>query len=178
MPDGEASATEISHPAAPGGALLQDHKSLLWGAIGGGVVINIPLNGALTRLTFPPVPLLPLLARGPCVLFDTLGTSLSLPLITCLLLTAVVRRLVRSGAMPRATPTGLVARLPGSAFLRGLLLGALALLFVGLPTVAALAVVGVEALGLGAMVAYKVVFSVALGTLITPPIVLAALGDA
>ena len=107
-------------------SLTADHRRLVLGQALGGAVINFFLNGGIAWLTFPPVDALPLWARGNCVAGDTIGTSFFLPLITCIILTLVTRKVLRGGSMPWIPLPELpaVARLvPRNFVARGALVG-------------------------------------------------------
>src|SRR5690349_627980 len=81
-------------------SLTPDHRRLVLGQALGGAVVNFFLNGGVAWLTFPPVETMPIWARGNCVAGDTIGTSFFLPLITCIILTLVTRKVLRGGSMP------------------------------------------------------------------------------
>lgn len=125
-------------------ALSPAHRTLLGQAIGS-VLLNVPLNGGAAWASFPPVPSLPLFAKGNCVAGDTIGTSFFLPLVTCLILTPIVRRLVRKGTVaPLSRPDSpaharfLPANFVGRGALVGLILRGLSIALVTLALLSAL----------------------------------------
>lgn len=156
------------------------HRKLLLAQALGSVAMNVPLNGALAWLTFPPIAAMPLWARGPCVAFDTFGTSFFLPLITCLILTPITRRLVRTGVVPpkpREELPALVRFWPENFVGRGALVGLLSAFTVGLPTLVALTLAGAQEMTRGEMAIYKAVYTMILGVIVTPLFGLRAVAD-
>jgi len=152
-------------------ALSPTHRRLLQAQALGGLVLNIPLNGAAAWLGFPPVVRLPLWAKANCVAFDTLGTSFFLPLVTCLVLTLLQRRSLRAGALdplPRASLPALVRFWPQNVVGRGALVGLLSMLTVGAATLALLTAAGVEGMSRGENTLYKAVYTAMLGAIVTP----------
>ncbi|MEO7327334.1 MAG: hypothetical protein ABI193_02065 [Minicystis sp.] len=152
-------------------ALSTTHRRLLQAQALGGLVLNIPLNGAAAWLGFPPVDRLPLWAKANCVAFDTLGTSFFLPLITCLVLTLLQRRSLRVGALeplPRASLPGFLRFWPQNVVGRGALVGLLSMLTVGTATLALLTAAGVESMSRGENVLYKAIYTALLGMIVTP----------
>jgi hypothetical protein len=161
--------------------LAPAHRTLLLGQAIGSVVLNVPLNGGAAWASFPPVPSLPLFARGNCVAGDTVGTSFFLPLVTCLILTPIVRRLLRGGSvasLPRAELPGGVRSLPANFVGRGALVGLISALTVAPLTLALLHALGVEAMTQGQVTLYKAVYTAVLGILVTPLFGFRALADA
>jgi len=152
-------------------SLTVDHRRLVLGQALGGAVINLFLNGWLAWATFPPVETLPLWARGNCVAGDTLGTSFFLPLITCIILTLVTRKVVRGGSIPwipRAELPTVSRILPNNFIGRGALVGLACALTVGLATLGLLTALGVDAMTRSQVTTYKAVYTVLLGLLVTP----------
>lgn len=161
-------------------SLSPAHRNLLIGQAAAGVVLNFPLNGAIAWFTAAPDVPMPLLARGPCVAFDTVGTSFFLPLVTCLVLTTLLRRGLRAGhvaALPREALPGPIRGLPANAFGRGALLGLLCALTLAPATVALLSYTGVSALSRPGMALFKAVYTAALGLWVTPLFGWRALSD-
>ncbi len=156
------------------------HRNLLLGQALGSVVLNVPLNGGAAWATFPPIDALPVFARGNCVAGDTIGTSFFLPLVTCLILTAIVRRLLRGGGivpLARADLPGFVRFLPANFVGRGALVGLLSALSVGVLTLVLLSVLGPESMTRGQVAVYKAVYTAILGILVTPLFGYRALAD-
>jgi hypothetical protein len=156
------------------------HRLLLLGQAVGGLVLNFLLNGAAAWVGFPPVATLPLWARGNCVGGDAIGTSFFLPLTTCLVVTALVRRGLRAGAFPplarEALPAG-IRRLPDNMVARGALVGLACALTLAPATCAALGLAGVAALTRGEDTLFKALYTALLGLLVTPLLGLRALAD-
>jgi hypothetical protein len=161
-------------------ALSPVHRRLLVVQALGGFVLNLPLNGAAAWLGFPPVARLPLWARANCVAFDTFGTSFFLPLVTCLVLTPLARRSLRSGALdplPRTSLPALVRFWPESMAGRGALVGLMSIVTVALPALALLGALGVESMNRGESTLYKALYTGLLGAIVTPLFGLRALAD-
>lgn len=157
------------------------HRNLLLGQAIGSVVLNVPLNGGAAWATFPPIAALPVFARGNCVAGDTIGTSFFLPLVTCLVLTPIVRRLLRGGAtapIKRADLPGYARFLPANFVGRGALVGLLSALSFGILTLVLLSVLGVESMTRGQVAVYKAVYTAILGIVVTPLFGYRALADA
>lgn len=155
-------------------------KTLLKGQALGGFAINFFLNGGLAYLTFPPVDKLPLWARGNCIGGDTIGTGFFLPLITCLVLTNVVRRLLKdrkAEPLTRAALPWFVQFYPSNIVARGALCGFLSIALCALPTLLLLTMIGITAMGRGEVTFYKAIYTAVLGTLVTPLLGLRALAD-
>ena len=161
-------------------SLTPDHRRLVLGQALGGAVVNFFLNGGVAWLTFPPIDTMPMWARGNCVAGDTLGTSFFLPLITCIILTLVTRKVLRGGSMPwlplSELPT--VSRiLPGNFVGRGALVGLICALTIGLGTLGLLTLLGVDGMNRSQVAMYKAVYTVLLGLIVTPVFVWRAFAD-
>jgi len=157
-------------------------KTLVLQALGA-AVFNLLLNGGIAWLSFRGAVALPLWARGPCVAFDTIGTSLFLPLVTCLIMTPLVRRGARAAGdggaargWTRATRPFL-RRLPRNFALRGLAVGLVSAALVAPAALALLSLAGVVAMNGGGIVVWKAVYSGVLAALVTPIFALGALAD-
>lgn len=115
------------------------------------------------------------------VLGDGLGALFTLPLFTCLLVTAGVHRDQRQGGLPALAwdPAGrwwsTVIR--PTVVSRGFRLGAVTFLGLALPVGIVLALVFPHGLSSGNFVAFHVVFTVVLGAIVTPIVALAAMTD-
>lgn len=160
--------------------MLAAHRTLLFGQAAFGLVLNFFLNGAVAWWTFPPVATLPLWARGNCVGGDTIGTSFFLPLVTCLILTTVVRRMLRAkriDSVPRsALPIG-IRFWPQHLVGRGAMVGLLSILLCALPTLALLTQFGIESMSRGEVTTFKALYTAVLGVLVTPLFGWRALAD-
>ena len=149
-------------------------------------IVNLIINGAIAWLSVlqeedVPVWAVPVLDR-PSTAVDTIGTLFLLPLITCLAFTTLARRDLREGRLP---PLGwthashpFLGRLPAGVLRRGLVLGALAVALLAPLAVVALIVLDVGSLSVNQFVAYKAVFGVALGAVVTPVVALWAIAHA
>lgn len=104
---------------------------------------------------------------------DMLATSLVLPFVTCVINSAVLKRHARQGRVP---PVGVDIRVwpwrlaPKAVLPRGIALALLCLVFVALPTLAVLGVLGLKDFELRACLALNGSFA-ALLTAVTAPIV-------
>ena len=119
------------------------------------------------------------LAEGPSVVADTVGTCFVLPFLTTLAITTVVWKEIRDGHLPRLprAPGALAERLPGTRLRRATWIGVLCLLVFGPIVAVALLVFDYGDLGIGEFVLFKAVFGIVLGSIVTPPIAMAAFGD-
>ena len=137
----------------------------------GSALFNFVLNGAIAWLLFRSVERVPLWGQQS-IAGDTIGTCFFLPFFTALIVTPLVRRRVRAGAVAplewtRETHPPL-AWLPSGTAKRGLVLGVICLLALGPLSVWVLGRVGVDELGFWAFVAFKATFAAALALLVTP----------
>jgi hypothetical protein len=137
------------------------------------------MNGALAYFTFPQTPMMPLTAKGPCVAFDTAGTSFFLPLITCLVLTSLTRRAARGKppALAREQLPAFARLLPRNMVGRGALVGLLCMAAVAPLTIALLSAFGVAGFDRAGMTIYKCAYTAVLGAIVTPLFGLRALAD-
>ena len=189
MSDAESHPETVQAPARRGalGALTPEHRSFMfWHAILGAAIVNLVLSALIAWLSVrneDAVPrwAVPLVDR-PSTIADTVGTFFILPLLTCLIFTAVARRELRHGRVEPLgwdwSPQSVLRRLPRSAWRRGVALGALCTAALGPPAVALIVVLGVGDLSTGEFVTYKAVFGVALGLVVTPIVALWALSEA
>lgn len=156
------------------------HRNLLLGQALGSVLLNIPLNGFAAWASFPPIEALPVFAKGNCVAGDTIGTTFFLPLTTCLILTPIVRKVLRGGSMtglPRADLPAYVRFLPSNFVGRGALVGVLSALTMGVLTLVILGLAGPEAMTRLQVTIYKAVYTAILGIVVTPLFGYRALAD-
>jgi hypothetical protein len=147
----------------------------------GAALFNAALNAGIAWLLFrgrPSVPLWGVESVGG----DTLVTAFVLPLLTALIVTPLARGRVRGAVLPHLPWTrdthGWLRWRPASAFRRGVLLGAVSVAAVAVPTVAALALLHPTPMTVGGFVAFKAAFAGALAALVTPVVGLWALTDA
>ena len=141
----------------------------------GSAVFNFVLNGVLAWLLFRGVAEVPLWGQQS-IAGDTIGTTLFLPLFTCLIVTPLVRRHLRArdlgpiGWSP--TADALVRWLPASAFRRGLSLGAACVLAVAPLAIGTFVALGTTAMPFWGFVAFKAAFAAALALAVQPCIAL------
>ena len=167
--------------------LSAEHRHyIFWQAIVGAAVVNLILNAGIAWLSVrneDAVPrwAVPLIDR-PSTITDTIGTFFILPLVTCLIFTALAHREMRAG---KVQPLGwtrvshpFLRRLPEGKLRRGLAAGAITTLILGPVAVLAIVALDVGDVTIGGFVAYKAVFGVALGLLVTPILALWALAEA
>lgn len=143
--------------------------------------INFVLNGAIGLLVFAGVNPVPTWGVQSSAAPDLIGTCFFLPAITCLIVTPLVRRHVRSGMVERVPPASFPGWLPlarRSTLARAALFGALGLVLVGGPLAAYFLSIGPDHLALTPFLWLKASFSGVLGALVTPVIGLAALMEA
>jgi hypothetical protein len=142
--------------------------------------INFVLNGAIAFLLFrhvDPVPTWGLQSSaGP----DLIGTCFFLPAITCLVVTPLVRRHVRSGLVEPASNSdvpGWLDSLRRPLAVRALLFGLAGLASVGSLIAAALLWTGTAQVGLTPFLWLKASFAAIFGGVVTPLIAVVALSD-
>lgn len=108
------------------------------------------------------------------VAFDLVPTTFMLTLMTTIGLTIVVRRRVRAGKVKPASGT---AKLPKNPVLRGIVLGLLMLVLFVPVTVMALTLFWAGDWSFTQMLVFKIIYGIAVGLIVTPLVVLAALRD-
>ena len=119
------------------------------------------------------------LVGGPSVLVDSVATCFVLPFITTLVITTVIWGEMRAGHLtkvPRAAGS-LLDRLPRTRLRRATVVGLLCMLVLGPISAAGVLLFDYGDISVGEFIAYKAVFGIVLGTIVTPPIALAAFGD-
>jgi hypothetical protein len=139
--------------------------------------INFVLNGAIAWATFRAATSVPFLGQSSIV-GDTLVTSFLLPLLTCLIVTALLQKQLAAGKAPSfaASPHGLGAFLSARGKLaRGALLGVAAVVLVAAPTLLVLSAAGVDALARDSFLWFKAVYAGGLAALVQPAIAWLAL---
>jgi len=146
----------------------------------GAAATNFIINAVIAWLTFRGVARVPLWGYQS-IAGDTIGTSLLLPLISCLIVTRLARGHVRSGRVAPldwSAVSGSVARwLPGGTLRRGFSLGLTSIALPGALTVAGLALLGVTEMPHGSFIVFKAAFAAALAALVTPVIALSAIAN-
>jgi hypothetical protein len=146
----------------------------------GAALVNLVINGAIAWAVFHRALIVPL--WGPVgIASDTVATSLILPFLTCLIVTALTGWHVRAGRqtplMPLVAP--LLGRwLPERLLARAGVLAVVSLVVMVPVTLSAFVGLGIDRLPFERFVVFKVVFAVANGLWVTPLVALAALSRA
>ncbi len=147
----------------------------------GAAVFNFVLNAGIAWLMFRGQEEVPFWGQQS-IAGDTIGTSLILPLLTCLCVTPMARRRVVGGRLaplgwtPRSHP--FLGWLPRATLRRGLALGAAGVVLLAPVTLLALHAFDVDAMSLGAFVVFKAAFAAAAALVVTPLIALWAIAEA
>jgi hypothetical protein len=151
------------------------------GATVGAVFLNLLINtgvGLLSARGLTNVPLWGISVVHPSVITDSLGTLISLPLLTCLICTTALRR---DAHLPQVSPT-VIGRLSSLADAslgrRALRMAGLSFVAVGPPLVLVLLVAARSGLTHNSFVIYHVMLTVVLGLIVTPLVAVLALTDA
>ena len=146
----------------------------------GSAVFNFLLNGAIAWLLFRHLADVPLWGQQS-IAGDTIGTTILLPLLTCLIVSRIARGHLRAG---RVTPLDwsrrshpLLRALPASTFLRGLALAVMTTAMVAPVTLWALGALGVMQLGFWSFVFFKASFAAVLAAVVTPLVALWAIAE-
>ena len=179
--------TVAAAPATGLRGLSDEHRSFIfWHAIIGAAFVNFALSALFAWLSVRNEDSVPRwaapLVDKPSTISDTLGTFFILPLLTCLIFTAVARRELRhSRVQPLGwtwSPKSTLRRLPRGTLRRGMALGVLCLVALGPPAIALIVALDVDDLSVGEFVWYKAFFGVFLGMVVTPIVALWALSEA
>jgi hypothetical protein len=132
-------------------------------------LFNLVINGVIAWALFRSVAAVPLWGESS-VGVDLLATAFLLPFLTCLIVSGLVARHVRSGKVPPLPPEQLPHsrwyELSSSA--RGLLLGSAAVLFGAAPLVWALNLGQAQPIPWLSFVAFKAVWAAMLAFAVTP----------
>jgi hypothetical protein len=167
--------------------LSDEHRSFIfWHAIVGAAFVNFVLSALIAWLSVRNEDSVPRwaapLVDKPSTIGDTLGTFFILPLLTCLIFTAVARRELRHNRVQPLgwtwSPKSALRRLPHGTLRRGVALGVLCTVALGPPAVALIIALDVKDLTVGEFVWYKGIFGVFLGMVVTPIVALWALSEA
>lgn len=157
-------------------AVPETHRSWLWlGFCAVPAVMNGIINPAVAALQTRGQEVLALWSTSGGFAPDTLGTSFFLPLMTCLIVTPLVRRSVRRGGIGRLPLPGNDSR--RSLLRRGVRLGLLGMLMFGIPVVAATELLGVTEVARSPFLYWKAASTALLGALVTPWIARLAVSD-
>lgn len=157
---------------SPQTRLRPEHRRFLFveQVVGEGV-INFLLNAAIAWALVRSMSSVPLWG-DPSIAGDTAATSLLLPLITCLIVTPLVRRKIAAGGIPpidEPPRSGLLQMLIArSTFVRGALIGLGCIVLAALPVVLWFVMAGVSGLSHHSFIWFKAVFAAALAAAVTP----------
>lgn len=150
---------------------LSQRRFLIRNQIIGAAVFNAVLNGFLGWLTFRHHPAVPI-AGDPSVVGDAIGTAVLLPLLTCVIVTPLVRRAIAHGTVePLGTIVGnvdMVLWLPRRSFVRGLVLSLLCLAWLTPLYLAPMLLADVDRLAVGAFVFLKIIYSAVMAAWVAP----------
>jgi hypothetical protein len=146
----------------------------------GAAFLNAVINGAIAWAVFHEVPLVPLWGAVG-IASDTIATSLILPFLTCVIVTALTAWHVRAGRLaPLAVTRGSMPGpwLPEGTLPRAAFLAVASLVLLVPVTLLGLVAAGVAELPFEQFLVFKVAFAVAAGLLVTPFVALVALARA
>jgi len=147
----------------------------------GSVVVNFALNAVIAWLAFGGMERVPVWGQQSAV-GDTIGTSLILPFLTCLISTRLVVGSVRRGridALPWTRASHPALRwLPAGTLRRALVLALIGGIVFAPITVLALDRFVASDMGLGRFIAFKASFAAFEGLFVTPVVALWALAAA
>lgn len=154
------------------------------GATVGAAVVNLVINtavGLMAARGVHRIPLWGISVQHPSVIADSLGTLISLPLLTCLIATMALRREQRAGQLPQLESVAL-GRLSSLANVslgrRARRLAAITFVAIGPPMVLILLLVARSGMTHTGFVIYHVALTVVLGAIVTPVVALLAMTDA
>jgi hypothetical protein len=137
----------------------------------GPMIVKLGLNAAIAWGPVREMERVPLWGQQS-IAGDTVGTAFVLPLLTCLIVSAVVTRQVARGHLARienASRSSIVDSLGvRRPVVRGALLGCIAIGLTAVPVIAWLALRGPSEMTFGSFVWFKALFATALGMLVTP----------
>ena len=150
--------------------LSEQHRRFLLVDQGvGPTVFNFLLNGLIAWALFRQADTVPLWGQQS-VGVDLLATGFILPFLTCIIVSALVSRQVRSGKVPplptEQFPHARWFERPPSR--RGLFLGALGVVFGAVPIVWAISLGQAQPFTLSSFVLFKAVWAAMLAALVTP----------
>jgi hypothetical protein len=169
---------------APRGQLTAAHRRFL---LRDAILIAAVANGALNALFAwfftlsedeVPQAKAPLVG-GTSVLVDSVATCFVLPFLTTLVITTVIWKEMRAGHLTRiARPaSSLVDGLPGTRLRRAAVIGLLCLLVFGPISAIGVLLFDYGDISVGEFIAYKTIFGIVLGAIVTPLIAMLAFGD-
>ena len=163
----------------------QHRRYVITQAIIATAFINLALNAGIAWVSARNEDNVPLWATPlidkPSTITDTVGTFFILPLLTCLIFTALARRELRHGKLAplhwSRSSHPFLARLPSGTLKRGLALGAIVTIALSPLAVPILVAADFGDLTVGEFVLYKAIFGVVLGAIVTPVVALWAIAD-
>lgn len=175
-----AQAPQVPRAAIPGAPLLAftHWRYILLDNGVGAAFLNFGINAAIAWLTFKHTAIVPLWgAVGMAT--DTIATSVILPIITCVVVTALTRWHVRAGRLPPvgggAEQSALVRLLPRATGRRAIVTALISLVALAPLTLTLLVALGIDEMPFRDFVVFKAAFAVVNGTLVTPPLAFVAL---
>lgn len=137
-------------------------KYLIQDQIIGSAVFNAVLAALLAWLTFRHHTSVPM-KGDPSIIGDAIGTAVLLPLLTCLIVTPLVRKAMQAGKleplMQPSTGRSMVLWLPKLSFLRGVVLALAALATCTPLWLGTLVLAGVDQLSVGMYIFMKSVYA-------------------
>ena len=170
--------TETARTSSEG--FSREHRRfLVVDEIVGPAIVNFWLNAGIAWYLFRRLPTVALWG-SPGIAADTLGTAFVLPVLTAIIAAWLIPLRVRRRSLLPIPAANLraTAWTRRSWIMRGVLLGLVAVVVVGLPVVGAFALLGVPSLPRPTFVWFKASFAAGVGILVTPPLGWWALMDA
>lgn len=150
-------------------------KYLIHDQIIGSAIFNALLGALLAWLTFRHHTSVPM-KGDPSIIGDAIGTAVLLPLLTCLIVTPLVRKAMKAGKFePLAQASAgrsMLLWLPSLSFLRGLVLALGALATCAPFWLGLLVLAGIDQLPVGAFVFMKSVYAAVMAGACAPIIAL------
>ena len=150
--------------------LSREHRRfLILDEIVGSILINFPLNAGIAWALFRSKPAVPLWGMSS-IAADTLVTAFVLTVATALLATRHVRAQVVAGKLAPVPISEIrsSAWLRRSAFVRGAILGVVAIVLAAMPVICGFAILGPSELPLASFIWFKATFAAVLGAFVTP----------
>lgn len=150
-------------------------KYLVHDQIIGSAIFNLLLNAGLAWLGFRHHAAVPM-HGDPSILNDAIGTAVILPLLTCLVVTPLVRKRLRSGKLEPLFELperyDLLLWLPRWSFVRGLVLALLCLAWIAPLYLGLFFRFGVSSLSVASFVAIKGLYAAVMAGAVAPVIAL------
>lgn len=133
----------------------------------GGAVINLAIAALLGWLLFRDAERVPMTGAQSAVT-DTIVSAFMIPFVTCLIVTPIARRQMRSGRIAALNGGALNALMPSGILWRAILLGAACVAIVSPMVISASAQVSAMGIALRHFLLFKLAFAAAEGAVITP----------